>query len=196
MPSAAHKRGSPKAQAAILGGFILIAWVLEGVDVLLLHGRLDALGIHPRSLAGLKGIVLAPILHGGFRHLAANTFPFLVLGWLVMTRGIRTFFEATAVIVVVAGLGVWLLGRSDSVHIGASGLVFGYLGFLLLRGVFERSLLAIILAVITGVLYGGLIFGVLPGQCGISWEGHLFGFLGGVLAARLLARKKPITDEP
>jgi membrane associated rhomboid family serine protease len=177
-------------QAVILGGGLALLWVLEIVDQLFLHRSLDQLGIKPRTVTGLRGIVLAPLLHGGFAHLVSNTVPLVVLGWMVMLRETRHIFPVTALATLVGGIGVWLIGSPGSVHIGASIVVFGYLGYLLLRGWFERSLWSILGSLFVAVLYGGLVFGVLPGQAGVSWEGHLFGFLGGVLAARLMRRKR------
>ena len=179
-----------KTHAVILFALVAFAWTLELVDLLLLRGSLDALGIRPRSIDGLWGIVFAPFLHGGLRHLLANTIPFVVLGWLVMVRRTSDFFAVSVVAILLGGLGVWLFGAPRTIHIGASGLIFGYLGYLLLRGYFERSVVAILLAIFVGVLYGGALWGLLPGQRGISWEGHLFGFLGGGGAARLLSERK------
>jgi membrane associated rhomboid family serine protease len=177
-------------QAAILVGCVVLAWAVELVDRVAYGGSLDRLGIHPRNLAGLWGILLAPLLHAGWLHLAANTVPFVVLGWLVMLRKVSDFVIVTVLAVSIGGLGVWVFGAANSSHVGASGLIFGYLGYLLARGYFERSLWAAILAVAALVLYGGVLWGVLPGQPGVSWEGHLFGFIGGVVAARLLARPR------
>ena len=179
-----------KTQVIILGGFIALIWTLEIVDQLLLGGALLSYGIRPRSIIGLRGILFAPFLHAGFAHVAANTIPFLTLGWLIMLRETSDFFVVTAVTMVISGLGTWLIGSANSIHIGASGLIFGYLGFLLLRGYFERSVTAILFSLIVGFVYGGLIWGVLPLQLGVSWQGHLFGFIGGGVAARLLARQK------
>jgi membrane associated rhomboid family serine protease len=178
-----------QSHGIILGGFVAIIWILEIVDIFFLGGRLNSYGILPRNLIGLRGILFAPFLHGGFGHLIANTVPFLTLGWLIMLRETSDFFVVTALTMLVSGLGVWLFGAPNTVHIGASGLIFGYLGFLLLRGFFERSVISILLSLIVGFLYGGVIWGVLPTQPGVSWEGHLFGFIGGVLAARLLSRR-------
>ncbi|XXY48136.1 rhomboid family intramembrane serine protease [Sorangium sp. So ce269] len=175
-----------KLHAALLGGFVALLWSIEILDLVVFRGSLDALGIRPRTVPGLVGIALAPLLHGGFAHLAANTLPFVGLGWLIMLRKKRDLFLVTLVAALVGGLGVWVLGSPSSVHIGASGVIFGYFGFLLLRGWFERSALSIALSLVVGLVYGGMIWGVLPTRMGISWEGHLFGFLGGVLAARLL----------
>ena len=179
-----------KTQAIVLGGFIALIWTLEIVDLLFLGGALNAYGIRPRSIIGLRGILFAPFLHGGLAHVLANTIPFLTFGWLIMLRETSDFFVVTAVTMLTSGLGVWLIASPGTIHIGASGLIFGYFGFLLLRGYFERSFSAILISLIVGLLYGSLIWGVLPLQVGISWQGHLFGFLGGVLAARLLARRR------
>lgn len=161
-------------------------WIVEVADRLVFHGALDVFGIRPRLVSGLPGIVFAPFLHGGFGHLLANTLPFLILGWLVMIRRTADFFVVSGVVMLLAGFGVWLFGAPNSVHLGASSLIFGYLGFLLLRGFFERSFTSIVVAILVAAIYGGAIFGVLPIQRGISWQGHLFGFAGGILAARLL----------
>lgn len=172
----------------VLIGLVALMWIVEIADFTIFRGYLNSYGIEPRHIIGLRGILFAPFLHGNFPHLIANTIPFIILGWFVMLREVSDFFIVTAVTMFVGGIGVWIFG-SPGHHIGASGLIFGYLGFLLLRGVFERSFVGIFLSVIVVFLYGGLIWGVLPGQPGISWEGHLFGFLGGVLAARLLSER-------
>jgi len=182
-----------KTHTTILGGAIAIMWILEIIDLFFLRGRLNAYGIRPHTIIGLRGILFAPFLHAGLGHLIANTIPFLTLGWLIMLRETSDFFIVTAITTLVSGLGVWLFGNPYSVHIGASGVVFGYLGFLLLRGYFERSFIAIALSLIVGFFYSGVIWGILPTQRGISWEGHLFGFIGGILAARLLSRRKKIS---
>lgn len=178
-----------KTQGTILGGLVGVMWAIEIVDMAL-GGALNSYGIRPHSLIGLRGILFAPLLHGNFAHLIGNTIPFLVLGWFVMLQETSDFFMVTAITMLVSGLGTWLFGSPNSVHIGASGVIFGYLGFLLARGYFERNIPSIFLAIIVGVFYGGAIWGVFPTQAGISWEGHLFGFIGGILAARLFARGK------
>jgi membrane associated rhomboid family serine protease len=179
-----------KTQGKILGGFVTLIWVLELVDFFL-GGALNSYGILPREIIGLRGILFAPFLHGGLPHLIANTIPFLTLGWFVMLQETSDFFIVTGITMLVSGLGVWLFG-SPGLHIGASGLIFGYLGFLLLRGYFERNIPSILLSLIVGFLYGGALWGVLPTVPGISWEGHLFGFIGGGIAARFLARRKKL----
>lgn len=172
----------------ILGGVVALIWALEVIDWLLWTVSLDIYGIRPRTLVGLRQIPFAPFLHVGFAHLAANTVPFLVLGWLVLLRGERDFLLVSLIAIGISGLGVWITGPNFSVHLGASGVIFGYLGYLWARGAFERSVAALALALIAALLYGGILWGVLPGQTGVSWQAHLFGFFGGILAAYLLAR--------
>ena len=177
-----------KAQAATLGGALGIFWATLGANALV-GGALFQLGIVPRTLTGLRGIFFAPFIHGSIAHLVANTIPFVVLGWLVMLQGRGRFARVTLASMLGAGLSAWLLGAPGSVHIGASGVIFGYLGFLMLAGLFERKFLNIGLSLGVTALWGGLVFGVLPGEVGVSWQAHLGGFIGGVMAARSLKRR-------
>ncbi|PSP15914.1 MAG: rhomboid family intramembrane serine protease [Cyanobacteria bacterium QS_8_64_29] len=172
------------AQMSILGSVLAAMWCLELADQLLLQGWLDRFGIVPRSWLGLRGIVLAPFLHGSLAHLAANTVPLAVLGWLVMLPRTSDFWLVSAAAALVGGAGTLLLGAPQTVHLGASTLIFGYLGFLLLRGYFQRNALSIVLSLGVAALYGSALLGVLPLQPGVSWQSHLFGFLGGALTAR------------
>ena len=186
--------GEFRLQIHTLIFIVALLWAIEIVDWAIFRGALDVwFGIHPRSLSGLWGIAFAPFLHGDFAHLIANTVPLVSLGWLVMLRKTEDWVIVSVIAALCSGLGTWLIGAPRSVHIGASGVIFGYFGFLLLRGYFERSVVAIAFSLLVTVLYGGIIWGVLPTQPGVSWEGHLCGFLGGVLAARLLAnpRRQP-----
>ncbi|MFC2177065.1 rhomboid family intramembrane serine protease [Actinomycetota bacterium] len=161
---------------------IVALWLIEIIDVLLFDHALERQGIQPRSWSGLDGVLMAPFLHDDYAHLISNTIPLAVLGTLVLLRGIPRWFQVTAVVVVAGGLATWLLARNAN-HIGASGVVFGYLGFLLAAGFFERSLRAVALGIATGLAYGGLLLGVLPTRPGVSWESHLFGLLAGGAAA-------------
>lgn len=180
------------SNAKTLGGVTAVLWVIEVVDLLLGHA-LDDFGIVPRTVGGLWGIAASPFLHAGFGHLATNTIALWLLGGLSMTRRARDFWVVGAIAALTGGLGAWLFGGSHTVHIGASGVVFGYLGFLLGRGVFERSVAAVLLSLAVGWLAGGMLFGMLPlVNPGISWEAHLFGFVGGALAARGLAGSRRI----
>jgi len=158
-------------------------WIVELINGVMGH-QLNNWGILPRTTHGLTGIPLMPFLHGNLGHLLSNTIPFLILGGLVALRGQRVFLSISLFIIVVGGGGVWAVGRT-SFHVGASGLVFGYFGYLVARGWYDRKLKSILTAVVVLVLYGGLIFGVLPTQTFVSWEAHLFGMIAGVLIARL-----------
>jgi membrane associated rhomboid family serine protease len=169
---------------------VAMMWALEVIDFILPGAPLDAFGIRPRTIAGLPGILFAPFLHGGFGHLIGNTIPLVVLGFLSMARRASDFANVFAWSMFVGGLGTWLFGLPNSIHIGASGVVFGLFGFLLCRGIFERSLGAIFMSLIAVVLYGGMLFSLIPVRYGISWSGHLFGFIGGMLAARALATRR------
>lgn len=177
-------------QVAIVGSLLLLMWLVEAVDNLFFRSGLDQFGVWPRHPAGLWGILFAPFLHANFAHLAANSVPFAFLGWLVLVRGLGDYIIVTVAVMVSSGLGTWLLGASDSIHIGASGIVFGYFGFLLLRAVYERSLVAMSSALIVIMLYGSFIWGVFPLMVGVSWQMHLFGFVGGAIIARVLAERQ------
>ena len=176
-------------QAAIASGaFVVLLWVIEIIDAT--RGNdLDQYGVQPREGDGLLGILFAPLLHGGWGHLSANTVPALVLGFLVLVSGIARGLQVTAVIWIVGGLGVWLVAPSNTVHLGASVLIFGWLVYLMVRGIFTRRAGEIILGMVLFFMYGGLLLGVLPGQPGISWQGHLFGAIGGALAAWMVGER-------
>jgi len=169
----------------VIGGLVAIMWVVEIVNKI--DGqRLSADGIYPRSLSGLPGIISAPFLHAGFGHLLGNTVPFVVLGLVIAAAGARRVIEVTAIVIVVAGLGTWLTAGAGTDTVGASGVVFGYAGFLIARGFFTRNIGALAVGVVVALLFGGALAADLVPQAGISWEDHLFGGLGGILAARLL----------
>ncbi|MBA8823100.1 membrane associated rhomboid family serine protease [Saccharopolyspora lacisalsi] len=177
----------PLRAAFVVLGFVVVLYLVELIDTYFVPAELESNGIDPRSVGGLDGILWAPLLHGGWDHLLANTVPLLVLGWLALSGGIRQFVAVTAVVWIVGGLGTWLIG-ADSVHIGASGLAFGWMVFLLVRGFFNRSFAQIAVAVLLFAYWGGMLWGVLPGQPGVSWSGHLFGAVGGLVAAWLVTR--------
>lgn len=164
-----------------------VIWLVEILNNLIGH-RLNIFGIYPRRTESLPGILLWPLLHGGFGHLVMNTTPLLAMGFFVALRGVRQFIVSSLFIVLVAGFGVWLFGR-DAFHVGASGLVFGYFGLLVALAWFERSLLTFAIALLMIFFYGGIIYGVLPRDEFVSWEGHLFGLIAGVMAANLFAKK-------
>ncbi|MBF6357594.1 rhomboid family intramembrane serine protease [Nocardia higoensis] len=180
---------------ALVSGFVLVLWGVEGYDAVDPR-NLDQAGIQPREADGLWGILWAPLLHNGWDHLISNTVPVFVLGFLVLVAGIGRGLAATAIIWVIAGVGTWLTGGEGTVHIGASALVFGWLTFLILRGWFARSAWQILLGMAVLVFYGSLLWGVLPGQDGISWQGHLFGAIGGVVAAWAPYRGARAAEQP
>lgn len=181
--------GAIKTQAVVLGTTVTTVWAAFTAN-LVAAGSLTRFGIRPRTVDGLWGILVAPFLHANLAHLVANTVPLLLLGWLVLLRDARHFIPVTLLAMLGAGACAWLLGAPNTVHIGASGVVFGYFGFLMLAGWFARSAASIALSLLVTVLWGGLVFGVLPGQPGISWQAHLGGFVGGVLAAKWLAPRR------
>lgn len=172
-----------------IGAFVVLLWAIEALDVVV-DNRLDGYGVQPRDQDGLVGIVLAPVLHGGWGHLIANTVPVLVLGFLVFLGGVGYGLAVTGTVWLVGGVGVWLTGPDNSLHLGASVLVFGWLTCLLVRGFVSRSPAHLGVAVLVFLFYGGALLGVLPSQPGISWQGHLFGAVGGVVAALLLTERK------
>ena len=168
---------------------IAVMWLVEMVNFLLGH-RLCRYGILPRTMHGLAGIPLSPFLHAGVAHLLLNTGPLIVLGGLVLMGGRPSFVRCTVFVALAGGALLWMIGR-PSHHVGASLLIFGYFGYLLAKGVFDRRLSSLLIAILAVLAYGGLFWGMQPTVAAISWEGHLSGFMAGVAAARLPPRKKP-----
>ena len=167
-----------------VAAMVAVMWVLEMVDVV--APGLDNDGIHPRDVDGLPGIVLAPFLHAGWGHLIGNTVPFTVLGVAIALGGLARTAAVTVIVALVAGFGTWLFAPAHTNHIGASGVVFGFATYLVARGVWSRRPLHLIVGLLVIAVYGStLLFGVVP-EPGISWQGHLFGAIGGVVAARAL----------
>ena len=164
-------------------------WVLEVVDIALDH-QLDEYGIEPRELDGLVGVVGAPFLHADFGHLIANTIPFLALGIIIGLQGVARVLWVTGIVMLVSGLGTWLVAPDNSLHIGASGIVFGYATYLLARGVFNRDVIEIAIGLGVAAIWGTALLGGLVPQDGVSWQGHFFGAVGGVMAARVFARPR------
>lgn len=189
-PSPSPAPPARKAGALWTAPLLLVAlmWALEAIDAIL-PADLDRYGIRPRSDEGLLGIFAAPFLHGSFAHLLANTTAFVILGLLVVWAS-KSYWAVTLGIIVLGGLGVWLIAGENSVHIGASGLVYGYAAFLVAWGFFTRHTLHIVIGIIVAVAYGGLATGVLPNQPGVSWQGHLFGAVAGVVMAGWLSQRR------
>jgi membrane associated rhomboid family serine protease len=189
VPAAPRRRGGLVARTAPILVLVALMWLLELLDAVLAY-PLDAYGIVPRSGDGLIGIAAAPFLHLGFGHLLANTGALLVLGALVLLTS-PYFWMVTVAVGLFGGLAVWVTGDPQTLVIGASGLVYGYAAYLVALGIFRRSLTNVLVAVLVVLLYGGFVFGVLPGQAGVSWQGHLFGAVVGVLMARWHAVNAP-----
>jgi len=176
-----HKRVFLRRVAGLVG-FVAVLWLLQAVNWATGYALNPRFGLIPRQLGGIDGVVGMPFLHGSFRHLMANTAPLLLLGTLLAATVTRGLVAINLVVVGLGGTLVWLLG-SPAIHIGASGLVFGWFGFLIMRGLVDRSPVTLGASVLVGVLYGSILWGVLPGQPGVSWEAHLFGAIAGAAAA-------------
>jgi len=174
--------------AVTVGLFVIALWVIHFVDTVLLHDALKKrFGLIPRARFSPLSILISPFLHVNRRHLAANSIPLFVLGSLVLVQGQLIFWLTTLIIILIAGLGIWLLGQPNTQHMGASGLILGYFGYTLASVFFDPNLASILVAVIVAVLYLGLIWQVVPLKKGVSTTGHLFGFLGGIAAAGIVA---------
>ena len=184
--TASRIRGSRRTGFALVAGMAALMWFSEVVDQV--SGlQLDQYGIEPRDPDGLLGVVASPFLHAGLGHVAANTVPFLMLGLLIALSGALRVLLVTVIVALVGGLGVWLLAPASSLHVGASGIVFGYAGYLLSRGFFSRRLRDFALAAVVALVWGGALLGGLLPQEGISWQGHLFGGIGGLVAGWALS---------
>ena len=187
---AARPRSSRTDGLLLVAAMAALMWLSEIADAAL-GADLDGYGIAPRSDDGLAGVLLAPFLHGGFGHLVANTVPFAVMGAVIALGGLARVLAVTVIVALVSGLGTWLVAPAGTVHVGASGVVFGYATYLLARGAFSRDLVHLGIGVVVLAFMGGVLLGGLLPQEGISWQGHLFGAVGGVVAARVLARRAP-----
>lgn len=189
-----QKRPSWVVGGAAILTFVALLYLVELVDELTRHS-LDANGIRPLEADGLWGIVFAPVLHASWQHLAANTVPLLVLGFLMALAGVARFVWATVIVWILGGFGTWLIGDLGSScgptdHIGASGVIFGWLAFLLVYGFFVRRFSNIAIGLVVLLAYGGVLLGAMPvlGRCGgVSWQGHLCGAIAGVVAAYILS---------
>jgi membrane associated rhomboid family serine protease len=183
-------RTAPRPALAALVMLLLLAglWVLEFLDQLS-GNELDQLGIHAQEVDGLPEIFTAPFLHAGWDHLISNSLPFYVLGFLVLLSGLARWVASSLIIIVISGLTAWFLTPPHTIILGASGLIFGWLTYLLARGIWSRRPAQVAVAALVLLVYGGLIWGVFPGSAGISWQAHLGGAVGGVLAAWLLHRR-------
>jgi membrane associated rhomboid family serine protease len=183
------------AAIALIALMLTVMWGLEVADYVT-DGSLQSYGLEAHNVDDLPDIFTAPFLHANFDHIMGNTIPFAILGFLAAVRTIGKFLAMNLIVIIVAGLGVWFTAPANSITLGASVLVFGYFGYLIGRGVFERSLLDAALAVAVIAFYGGIVYGVLPTDLPISWQGHLFGLLGGLWSAFLLRRRRRAVAVP
>lgn len=184
----ADKSVRPVRAGALMLLLLGVLWALELVDQAS-GNALDAYGIRAREIDGLPEIFTAPLLHAGWPHLISNSVPFLVLGFLVLLSGFARWLVSTLTSVVSSGVFAWLLTPAGTIVLGASGLVFGWLTYLIARGLWSRRPGQVALGLLVLFVYGGLIWGVLPGAAGVSWQAHLGGAVGGLLAARHLHRR-------
>lgn len=164
--------------AALLLGIGLGLWIFQIINKLLGY-RLNYLGIIPRTPRGLIGIIFSPFLHADVNHLFLNTFPLLVLACFVLIGGQPLFWRVTISIILLSGLLIWLLGRR-AIHLGASALITGYWGYLLINAYHQPSIMAILLAIVCIYYFGSIFLGLFPSKESVSWEGHLFGCLAGI----------------
>lgn len=183
-------RTAPRPGWAALVMLLLLAglWMLEFLDQLSGH-QLDQLGIHAREVDGMPEIFTAPFLHAGWDHLLSNSLPFYILGFLVLLSGLARWLASSLIIIVISGVAAWSLTPAHTIILGASGLIFGWLTYLLARGIWSRRPAQVVVAALVLLVYGGLIWGIFPSGAGISWQAHLGGAIGGVVAAWLLHRR-------
>ncbi|GAA0857920.1 rhomboid family intramembrane serine protease [Aliiglaciecola litoralis] len=175
-----------RAQFKFVFALVVLFTAIEVVNMF--TGRaLNLLGNYPREVFGLKGILFSHFLHGDVKHFASNIVTLAIFSFLLLQYGMKRYIKVTLFLMLSIGVSVWLLAR-PAMHIGASGLIYGYLGFLILGGLISGRIKLIIIALVVAFFYGGLIFGVLPTRPFVSWESHLFGFIAGLVAAKLWAK--------
>jgi membrane associated rhomboid family serine protease len=173
---------------ALLAAIVALMWIIEVINTAD-HNQLNMDGLYPRNFEHLWGIFTAPFLHASFAHLFDNTIPLVFMGVIIALRGAVRLALVTLIVIVVGGLGTWLISPSGAVTVGASGVVFGYATYLLARGIFNRSLLELLMGAVVGIVFGGALLASLVPHYGISWQGHASGAVGGVVAAWWLAAR-------
>jgi membrane associated rhomboid family serine protease len=191
------RRGETQQQGMVLLISIVgVMWLIEIINSLESYGLDTDGGIHPRNFGRIWEVFTAPFLHASWGHLIANTIPFVFMGLIIALHGAKKLALVTAIVIVLGGLGTWLISPVGSVTVGASGVVFGYAGYLLARGLFNRSALEIVTGGLVGAIWGGALLASLVPQTGISWQGHLCGGIAGVIAAWLLADRQSAPKRP
>lgn len=179
------KREQRRQGIELLFAMVVLMWIVEVINSIDSQ-KLDSDGIVARSTSHLWGIVTAPFLHASFPHLISNTIPFVFMGLIIALAGAARLAAVTAIVIVIGGLGTWLIAPDHSVTVGASGVVFGYATYLLTRGIFDRSPLELFVGAIVGIVWGGALLSSLVPHYGVSWQGHVCGAVGGVIAAWIL----------
>jgi membrane associated rhomboid family serine protease len=174
----------------LLAVIVIFMWVIEAINKLDGQGLDNDGAIYPRNIGRLWGIFTAPFLHVSFHHLEANTIPFVFMGVIIALEGARRLAAVTVVVIIIAGIGTWLISPGNEDIVGASGVVFGYATYLFARGVFNRSLLELLVGGVVGVVWGGVLLASIVPHYGVSWQDHASGAVGGVVAAGLLARER------
>lgn len=188
------RTGRLKTAASLTVGFLAVEWIIHIINFLFFGSELGQYGIHPLDFNGIWGIFTAPLLHANFEHLIGNSLPGAIFCFLIGLSGRKAWWEVTIIVVLIAGVGTWLLGGPGTSHIGASGMVYGWLAYLIVRGIFNRSLGQFLVGVGLGFAYSGLIWGVLPLYEGVSWQGHLFGAIGGIVAGMVITSDDPMKE--
>jgi len=175
----------------VLGVIVAIMWLLEAINALASNQLSASDGIYARNVDHVWAIFTAPFLHFGWQHLIANTIPFVSIGLIIALQGAKRLLLVTLIVIVVGGLGTWLVAPSGTDTAGASGVVFGYATYLFARGFFNRSMLELLTGLVVGVVWGGALLASIVPHYGVSWQGHACGAIGGVVAAYLLRRERP-----
>jgi membrane associated rhomboid family serine protease len=191
------RRGQTQIEGlVVLGGILAIMWILEAINSLDSNRISKSDGIVARNLDHIWAIFTAPFLHFSWQHLIANTVPFAFMGVIIALRGARRLLGVTLIIIVIGGLGTWLIAPSGTDTAGASGVVFGYATYLFARGFFNRSVLELLTGLVVGVVWGGALLSSVVPHTGVSWQGHVCGAIGGVVAAYLLRLERPAKPGP
>jgi membrane associated rhomboid family serine protease len=197
-PSAVRRGQTQLEGVVVLGGVVGLMWLIEAINTID-SNRLDNDGIYARNIDHLWGIFTAPFIHVSWQHLIANTVPFVFMGLIIALQGAKRFALVTLIVIVVGGIGTWLISPSGVVTDGASGVVFGYATYLFTRGFFNRNVLELLIGLIVGVVWGGALLSSVVPHYGVSWQGHVCGAVGGVVAAYVLRNERrgtaPATPE-
>jgi membrane associated rhomboid family serine protease len=202
LPTRSPSDGLAGHASRVVGAFVLtflllsVCWGVEVVNYADDGSLSNRYGIQAHNGNALWHIFTAPFLHANLGHIMANSVPLAIFGFLAALRGAARFFAVSVIIIVASGLGVWFLSSPGTVTVGASGLIFGYFGYLLARGFVEHRPFDIVVGLLIALFYGTMIFGALPGQPGISWQAHLFGLIGGVLAAWFTRQRSAASRRP